>query len=133
MTVSRSLTILGALAMVAATPLAAQEFVVTRLAIAPVAAPISAPSTAAMQVSDAAAGPRHRWPYVVGGAAVGAIAGGLLLANRIGHEQDPRLVPRHAIVYIGLGAGLGALGGWALSGAAWWPRGVARAPLPDDR
>jgi hypothetical protein len=123
MTVSRSLIVLGVCALVAPAPVAAQSLGAARVGIDAGAAANGGLPTAALHVTGAVAGSHRQWRYILGGAAVGAIAGGLLLANRIAHEQDPRLVPRHTVVYIGLGAGLGAVGGWALSRADWWPPG----------
>lgn len=125
MTLSRALIMLGAFALLVGAPLAAQELSAARVGIAPAPVAGAGPPRAALEVAAAAVAPRRRWPFVLYGAAVGAIAGGLLLANRIAHEQDPLLIPRHTVVYVGVGAGLGALGGWALSGADWWPSGAA--------
>jgi len=123
MTVSRSLLVLGTCALIAPAPLTAQALAGAGIAVAHGAGAHSGPPAAALPVTPAAAVSHRQWRYILGGAAVGAIAGGLLLANRIAHEQDPLLVPGHTVVYIGLGAGLGAVGGWALSRADWWPPG----------
>ena len=121
MAVSRSLIVVGAFALVAPAPLAAQATAGARIGIEAGAVANGGVSTAPLHVTRAAAVSHRQWRYILGGAAVGAIAGGLLLANRVAHEQDPVLVPRHTVAYIGVGASLGAVGGWALSRADWWP------------
>jgi hypothetical protein len=134
MTVWRSLVLLGACALVARAPLAAQDLAATRVGIAPLAVADGRPRAAPLEMPQATTMSHRRLQYVLEGAAVGAIAGGLLLANRIPHEPDARSIPRLTVLCIGVGAGLGALGGWALSNADWWPSSAGfRAPLPNDR
>ena len=117
MPLSQSLLVLAASALLAAPPLRAQALAAARVGIAPRAAATTARPRVILAV-DAPSAPRHaRWPYVLGGAAVGAGVTGLVLANQIRHTDDGMVFPQYVVVAVGAGAGVGALLGWAVSAA----------------
>ena len=113
----RSLLLLAVGVLLAVPPLRAQTLAAAQVGIAPVAATTGAPRTLALHVEASPAGGHARWPFVLGGAVVGAAATGLVVANQIRHTDDAMVFPQYVVVVVGAGAGVGALLGWAVSAA----------------
>ena len=116
MLLSRSIS-LAAGVLLAVSPLRAQTLASARVGIAPLPATASAPRTLVLHVEAPAARGHARWPFVLGGAVVGAAATGLVVANQIRHTDDAMVFPQYVAVLVGAGAGVGALLGWAVSAA----------------
>jgi hypothetical protein len=108
---------LGAGALLVAVPLAAQDLASTRVGVSHTdVAPDSIP-LAALHVAEAAARSHPLWPFVVGGAAAGATAAGLVMANGIRHTDDAMVFPQVVVAFVAVGAAVGALGGWIVGAA----------------
>ena len=114
MVVMRFLVFCGALLLVVATPLGAQRLADARVGVRHTArAELS--TTAKPVAIDSEPGTLH-WPYALGGALVGGIAAGAVVAHAIQQSDDPMIIP---ILPIGLfvtgGALTGAAIGWLVS------------------
>ena len=112
---SPSLFLLGAVGLFAAAPLQAQALASMRIGITREASATGGSPRAAFRVAQAESRRHQRWPFVLGGAVVGATAAGLVLANGIRQTDDAMVFPQYVAAFIGVGAGIGALGGWAVS------------------
>ena len=113
----RSLLLLAVGVLLAGPPLRAQTLASAQVGIARMPAASGAPHTLVLHVEAPPAGRRARWPFVLGGAVVGAAATGLVVANQIRHTDDAMVFPQYVVVVVGAGAGVGALLGWAVSAA----------------
>ena len=80
-----------------------------------IARPVAVRTARSVTLAPMSRGRPRRWPYVVGGAVVGGVAGGLWLARQAAKTDDAVEVPVVAIGAVAGGAALGALGGLIVS------------------
>ena len=109
------LVVCAMLAALPGTALGAQQLSAMRVGLtAPPVRRLDSSSAPSVAASSSVHRPR-RWPYVVGGAVVGAAAGGIWLARQVARTDDAMVFPLFAAVPVALGSGLGALGGLTIS------------------
>lgn len=118
--ISKSLVTLGSLLLLSTAQLGAQQLADARVTLRPMVVPSPGAQLVApigLATTIGAFNPRtpHRWPYVVGGAVLGAIAGGVSLAARVKRTDDGMVFPMYMAGATATGAGLGALGGLIVS------------------
>lgn len=112
---TRVVLVSTAIACLAAGRLSAQSLATVQVALvhpAAAAAPFRAP---ALAIPRSVAGEPRRWPYVVSGAVVGGVAGGVWLARRAARTDDAMVFPGYVVGAVAAGAALGALGGLIVS------------------
>ena len=115
LSLSRTVVALGTVATLTATSLSAQQLADACVGLGTQsAASYDAHAIVPPLVARSAQGPK-RWPYVVGGALVGAVAGGTWIVHRVAHTDDAMGVPVYAVGVMAAGTGLGALGGLIVS------------------
>jgi hypothetical protein len=113
---TKSLLVAVAGALLAATSLAAQDLASAHVGVARVLTATDRPLRASYQIEEALATQRPRWPFILGGAVIGAAAASFALTNALRLTDDAMIVPPQFIVgVVGVGAGIGALGGRAVS------------------
>jgi hypothetical protein len=110
--------LLAACAVVLAVPgkaLGAQQLSRMRVGLPErAAAALAAPAVVTVSVAAAKRRPK-RWPYVLGGAVVGAVGMGFWIAYGVAHTDDAMVFPPLVVAELAVGAGVGALGGLMIS------------------
>jgi hypothetical protein len=115
MTKSLSLVACALLAALPGTTLGAQQLSAMRVGMTtPTVTTLDVRRTVTVAAPSSVHRPM-RWPYVLGGAVLGAAAGGLWVARQVARNDDAMPFPLIIAAPIALGAGVGALGGLTVS------------------
>ena len=115
MTTSLQLVVCALLVAVPGTALGAQQLSAMRVGVTtPTMTTLGVRSTVTVPAASSAHRPM-RWPYVVGGAVLGAAAGGVWVARQVARNDDAMPFPLIIAAPIVVGAGVGALGGLTVS------------------
>jgi hypothetical protein len=102
--------------LIAALPLPAQRLESAQRGVARASVP-PVPCTVTRSVPSAGrANSLPRWPFILGGAVVGAGVAGMLIGREVARSDDGMILPVVPLAGIVVaGAGVGALGGWTVS------------------
>ena len=106
------LCIFGAAACLATGQLHAQQIASAQVGIV---RPVGALVPHAVTLPPMVRARPRRWPYVVAGAVVGGVAGGVWVVHEVSKTDDAMFVPVVAVGAVAAGAAVGALGGLIVS------------------
>ena len=122
MRVSRSLVLLLAASLFAGATLRAQSLEASPTTLHRAVAERARPGQVFLRIAASEARRPRRWPYVIGGAVLGAAGAGIWLGHAVNQSNDQMVFPQFVIGIVGIGAGVGALGGLIVSLVAVPPR-----------